>query len=183
MNPAGEPDPLPPQDALNGPVVLADYDPAWPAWYDSLAWRVRAALGKRVVALHHAGSTSIPGLAAKPLIDMLLEVADSADEAAYVPDLEAADFVLRIREPDWFEHRLLKSAAPPANLHVYTAGEEEVRRMLAFRDHLRRDRADRDLYEATKRTLAGRTWEKTQDYADAKSEVIAEIMSRALAWP
>jgi GrpB-like predicted nucleotidyltransferase (UPF0157 family) len=180
---AADPDPLPALEALNGPVVLANYDPDWPAWYDTLAARVRAALGERVVALHHAGSTSVPGLAAKPLIDMLLEVADSADEAAYVPDLEAADFVLRIREPDWFEHRLLKSAAPPANLHVYTAGEEEVRRMLAFRDHLSRDGADRALYEATKRTLAARTWEKTQDYADAKSAVVAEIMSRALAWP
>jgi GrpB-like predicted nucleotidyltransferase (UPF0157 family) len=180
---AGDRVPLPPPDPLNGPVVLADYDPDWPAWYDALAGRVRAALGGRVVALNHAGSTSVPGLAAKPLIDMLLEVADSADEAAYVPDLEAADFVLRIREPDWFEHRLLKSASPPANLHVYTAGEEEVRRMLTFRDHLRRDPADRALYEATKRTLAARTWAKTQDYADAKSEVVAEIMSRALAWP
>ena len=183
MTQAGDPVPLPAPEALNGPVVLADYDPGWPTWYDTLAGRVRAALGGRVVALHHAGSTSVPGLTAKPLIDMLLEVADSADEAAYVPDLEAADFVLRIREPDWFEHRLLKSAAPSANLHVYTAGEAEVRRMLAFRDHLRRDLADRALYEATKRALAARTWEKTQDYADAKSEVIAQIMSRALAAP
>ena len=180
MSPAG---PLPAPETLNGPVVLADYDPDWPAWYATLARRARAALGERVVALHHAGSTSVPGLAAKPLIDMLLEVADSADEAAYVQALEAAGFVLRIRESDWFEHRLLKSAAPPANLHVYTAGEEEVRRMLAFRDHLRRDSADRALYEGTKRRLAARTWKKTQDYADAKGEVIAEIMSRALAWP
>ena len=171
--------PLPPLEPLNGPVILAAYDAHWPAWYETLAGRVREALGERVVALNHAGSTSVPGLAAKPLIDMLLEVADSADESAYVPDLEAAGFVLRIREPDWFEHRLLKSAAPPANLHVYTAGEEEVRRMLAFRDHLRRDDADRALYEATKRTLAARHWAKTQDYADAKTTVIAGIMSRA----
>ncbi len=171
--------PLPPPEALNGPVILAEYDPAWPAWYETLAGRVRRALGDRVCALHHAGSTSVPGLAAKPLIDMLLEVADSANEGDYVPQLDAAGFVLRIREPDWFEHRLLKSATPAANLHVYTAGEEEVRRMLAFRDHLRGDPADRALYEATKRSLAARTWTKTQDYADAKSEVVAQIMSRA----
>jgi GrpB-like predicted nucleotidyltransferase (UPF0157 family) len=170
-------------EPLNGPVVLAEYDPAWPVWYETLAGRVRQALGPRVCALHHAGSTSVPSLTAKPLIDMLLEVADSAGEAAYVPQLEAAGFILRIREPDWFEHRLLKSAAPAANLHVYTAGEEEVRRMLAFRDHLRSDPADRTLYEATKRRLAARTWERTQDYADAKSEVVGEIMSRALASP
>src|SRR5258708_5457255 len=139
---AGDPDPLPPPPALNGPVTLVDYDPAWPTRYEALAARVRHALGGRVLALHHAGSTSVPGLAAKPIIDMVLEVADSADERSYVSALRAAGFSLRIREPGWFEHRLCRGA-PPSNLHVFSAGCEEVRRMLAFRDHLRRDGADR----------------------------------------
>ena len=117
---------------------------------------------------------------AKPIIDMVLEVADSADERAYVSGLEVAGFSLRIREPGWFEHRLFRGA-PPSNLHVFSAGCEETGRMIAFRDHLRRDAGDRALYEATKRTLAARHWAKTQDYADAKSEVVAEIMARALA--
>lgn len=168
-------------ETLNGPVILIDHDDNWPVWYEALAGRVRRALGARVVTLNHAGSTAAPGLAAKPLIDMLLEVPDSADEAAYVPALEAAGFILRIREPDWLEHRMLKSATPAANLHVYTAGCEEIGRMLVFRDHLRRDASDRALYETTKRRLAARTWVRTQDYADAKSEVVAKIMSRALA--
>lgn len=172
---------LPAPEALNGPVILIDHHDNWPVWYEALAGRVRRALGSRVVTLNHAGSTSVPGLAAKPLIDMLLEVTDSADEAAYVPALEAAGFILRIREPDWFEHRMLKSATPAANLHVYTAGCEEVRRMLAFRDHLRRDASDRALYETTKRRLAARTWVRTQDYADVKTKVVSQIMSRALA--
>jgi GrpB-like predicted nucleotidyltransferase (UPF0157 family) len=180
MSQAGDPGPLPPPVALNGPVTLVDYDPAWPTRYEALAARIRHALGGRVVALHHAGSTSVPGLAAKPIIDMLLEVADSADEPGYVSALGVAGFSLRIREPGWFEHRLFRGA-PPSNLHVFSTGCEEVRRMLAFRDHLRRDSADRALYEATKRTLAARHWAKTQDYADAKTAVVAEIMSRALA--
>ena len=168
---------------LNGPVILVDYDPGWPKVYESLASKIVDALGVRTRGLNHAGSTSVPGLAAKPLIDIVLEVADSASEEAYVPDLMAAGFTFIHREPEWFEQRLLRHNAPAANLHVFTAGCEEVSRMLAFRNHLRRDSADRALYEATKRTLAARTWSVMQDYADAKTEVVAQIMSRALAGP
>ena len=175
-------EPLPQPEALNRPVTLVDYDPAWPARYEALAARIRHALGARVIALHHAGSTSVPGLAAKPVIDIVLEVADSADEAAYVSALEAAGFAMRVREPGWFEHRLFRGA-PRTNLHVFSAGCEETGRMVAFRDHLRADVSDRSLYEATKRDLASRTWAKMQDYADAKTEVVTQIMSRALAGP
>ena len=173
-----QPSPLPPPEPLNAPVTLVDYDPAWPTRYEALAARLRHALGARVIALHHAGSTSVPGLAAKPVIDIVLEVADSADEAAYVSALEAAGFTLRIREPGWFEHRLFRGA-PRCNLHVFSAGCEETRRMVAFRDHLRAVESDRRLYEATKRDLAVRTWARMQDYADAKTEVVTQIMSRA----
>jgi GrpB-like predicted nucleotidyltransferase (UPF0157 family) len=111
---------------------------------------------------------------------MILVVADSADEDAYVPEMIAAGYVLRIREPEWFEHRLFKGPGANVNLHVFSAGCSEVGMMLAFRDHLRTDAADRRLYEDTKRTLAARRWRYVQDYADAKSEVVAEIMARAL---
>jgi GrpB-like predicted nucleotidyltransferase (UPF0157 family) len=170
-----------PEVLLNGPVTLVDYDPAWPVSYEGLAILIDGALGADVGALHHAGSTSVPGLAAKPIIDLVLEVADSADEEAYVPALEAAGFGFVHREPDWFEHRLLKFSQPRANLHVFSIGCPETRRMIAFRDHLRSDAGDRTLYERTKRELAARTWRIVQDYADAKTEVVAEIMSRALA--
>jgi GrpB-like predicted nucleotidyltransferase (UPF0157 family) len=163
----------------SGPIELVEYDPEWPRLYEREAERVRAALGDRVVALEHAGSTSVPGLAAKPLIDIVLAVADSADEPAYVPPLEAAGYVLRIREPDWYEHRLLRGPDTAVNLHVFSAGCEEIDRMLRFRDHLRRDAADRELYERTKRDLAAREWTYVQHYADAKSAVVAEIMARA----
>jgi GrpB-like predicted nucleotidyltransferase (UPF0157 family) len=167
-------------EVLNGPVLLAAYDPAWPTAYEALAILIDGALGPDVGALHHAGSTSVPGLAAKPIIDLILEVADSADEEAYVPALEAAGFTFAHREPEWFGHRLMRFVAPKANLHIFSYGCPETVRMIAFRDHLRRDAADRALYEQTKRTLAARSWRIVQDYADAKTEVVAQIMSRAL---
>ena len=123
----------------------------------------------------------MPGLAAKPIIDIELAVADSADEPAYVPDLEAGGYVLRGREPDWFEHRLFKGPDPAVNLHVFSAGSPEIDRTLAFRDRLRTDEDDRRLYEATKRELAARDWVYVQDYADAKDEIVAAILGRAMA--
>jgi GrpB-like predicted nucleotidyltransferase (UPF0157 family) len=140
---------------------------------------VRGVLGERVLQLEHVGSTSVPGLPAKPIIDMLLAVADSSDEAAYVPDMLAAGYVLRIREPEWFEHRLFKGPATDINLHVFSQGCEEIARMLRFRDWLRANPRDRALYLRTKRALAERDWETTQHYADAKTEVVKEILARA----
>ena len=165
---------------LAGPVQLSEYDPRWPALYEREAARIRAALGERVRLLEHAGSTSVPGLAAKPIIDIALAVADSTAEADYVPPMEAAGYVLRIREPDWFEHRLFKGTDPASNIHTFTEGSPEIERMLAFRDWLRSNDEDRLLYERTKRDLAAREWKFVQHYADAKTEVIAAIMERAL---
>ena len=166
---------------LNGPITLADYDPAWPEQFAREAARIRRALGDCALLVEHVGSTSVPGLIAKPIIDILLVVVDSADESAYVPALEAAGYVLRIREPEWHEHRLFKSSTSALNLHVFPAGSEEVERMLLFRDWLRANPADRELYARTKRELAQQHWQYTQHYADAKSEVVEAIIARARA--
>ena len=172
-----------PQVRRDGPVALAEPDPAWPLTAAALVRDVRLALGERAVLLEHVGSTSVPGLAAKPVIDLVLAVADPTDEDAYVPPLEALGYTLHIREPDWHQHRLLKRADPAVNLHVFGEDAPEVARMVAFRDHLRADEADRGRYESTKRYLAARDWAVTQDYADAKSDVVAAIMRRALPGP
>ena len=119
------------------------------------------------------------GLAAKPIIDILLAVPDSSDEPAYVPALEAAGYVLRIREPDWFEHRLFKGPDTDINLHVFTVGAAETDRMLLFRDRLRTNDADRDAYLQVKRDLATRTWRDVQHYADAKTAIVEQIIARA----
>lgn len=165
--------------AHNAPIELAEDDPSWPELFRREEERIRAALGEHVVRLEHVGSTAVPGLAAKPVIDMCLAVADSSDEAAYVPALEAAGYVLRAREPDWYKHRLFKGRDPTVNLHVFSEGCPEIERYLLFRDWLRTNRADRELYERTKRELAKREWKYVQNYADAKSAVVDEIIARA----
>jgi GrpB-like predicted nucleotidyltransferase (UPF0157 family) len=166
-------------EPLSGPIELRDYDPRWPERYAEHAARVRVALGRRAVRIEHVGSTSVPGLVAKPIIDIVLEVADSGEEAAYVRDLEACGYVLRIREPEWFEHRLFKTADQDVNLHVFPAGCSETERMVRFRDWLRSNAADRELYVKAKRELAAHDWKYMQQYADAKTDVIEQIMTRA----
>jgi GrpB-like predicted nucleotidyltransferase (UPF0157 family) len=162
-------------------IVIADYDPIWPHWFESAAFRIREALGDKVLQLDHVGSTSVRGLPAKPLIDINMVVADTTDEGAYVPPLEAIGYQLRIREPDWYEHRLLRGSDPPVNLHVFNPACEEVDRMLLLRDWLRIHEDDRELYARTKRELAAKEWKYVQNYADAKSEVIQQILARARA--
>jgi GrpB-like predicted nucleotidyltransferase (UPF0157 family) len=162
-------------------IELADYDPSWPGLFRREDERIRAILGDRVLLLEHVGSTSVPGLAAKPIIDMTLVVADSSDEDAYVPALETAGYRLTIREPDWHEHRLLKGPDTNVNLHVFSAGCSEVGRMVAFRDWLRTHDDDRELYERAKRELAAQEWKYVQNYADAKSAVVGDILARAVS--
>ena len=164
----------------NAPIHLAAYDPEWPRLYEREAERIGAALGPKMFRIEHVGSTSVPGLAAKPLIDIVLVVADTTDEDAYVPPLEAAGYVLRIREPDWFEHRLFKGPDTNVNVHTFSEGCDEVDRMVGFRDWLRAHDEDRDLYLAAKRELAQREWRYVQNYADAKSAVVRDILARAL---
>jgi GrpB-like predicted nucleotidyltransferase (UPF0157 family) len=168
-----------PPEVINGPITLVTYDPAWPTLFERERQRIRAVLGDRVRLLEHVGSTSVPGLSAKPIIDVVLAVADSSDEAAYVPALEAEGYELRVREPDWYQHRMLRRTDPRVNLHVFSAGGTEIERMLLFRDQLRADVSDRLLYERAKRELAQHAWRYVQHYADAKSAVVAEIMARA----
>jgi GrpB-like predicted nucleotidyltransferase (UPF0157 family) len=173
-------------------VFLVEPDPAWAALGAAEAERVRDALDGLVAEVHHVGSTSVPGLAAKPLIDLLVTVPDAADEDSYAPALQGAGYSFHVREPGWHEHRLFKrgtphfaddrithDGVPKVNLHVFPRGADEPARMLLFRDWLRTHPADRDLYERTKRGLAGREWSVVQEYADAKTTVVREILARA----
>jgi len=168
---------------VDGPVHLAASDPVWPDLYEREAARVRALLGDRVRLLEHVGSTSVTGLPAKPIIDMVLGVADPSDEPAYVPLLEAGGYVLRIREPDWHEHRVFKGPDTDVNLHVFAADSPEIVRMIAFRDRLRAHDEERARHEAAKRELAARDWTYVQQYADAKGEIVEVIIARAFADP
>ena len=158
---------------------MAPADPGWPQQYAEVAARIRDVLGPVAAVVEHVGSTSVPGLAGKPVLDVLLLVPDPSDETAYVPRLEAAGFLLHFREPAWHQHRLFKSDDPVVHVHVLAEGSAEAERVLLFRDRLRSNAGERALYEETKRRLAQRTWELVQDYADAKSEVVEAIIARA----
>jgi GrpB-like predicted nucleotidyltransferase (UPF0157 family) len=166
---------------LTAPITFVDYDTAWPTLFAREERRIRSVLGDRVLRLQHTGSTSVPGLAAKPVIDITMLVADVNDEPAYRPDLEAAGYILRISEsePEWYDHRVFKGPDTNINLHVFSDECVEFERMVGFRDWLRAHEEDRDLYERTKRELIAREWKFVQNYADAKSAVVAEIIARA----
>jgi GrpB-like predicted nucleotidyltransferase (UPF0157 family) len=186
------PDPLSPQpedylrthtigelSPLTSRIRVVDYDPDWPHRFECEAVRIRAALGERALRIEHTGSTSVPNLPAKPIIDIVLVVTNSVKEIEYAPALEIVGYQLRIREPGWHEHRLFKRPDRDVNLHVFSAGCPEIDRMLAFRDRLRTNESDRELYARTKRALAQQDWKYTQNYADAKTAVIEEILLRA----
>ena len=157
-------------------IFLDEYDPAWPGQFNTVRERLFSALGQEALAVEHVGSTSVPGLCAKPVIDAVLVVPDSANETTYLATLIGAGFHFDHREPDWHEHRLFKLDSPRANIHVFSAGCPEIERMVRFRDKLQYDARARDAYAATKRALALRDWPRVQAYADAKSEVVTTLL-------
>lgn len=165
-------------------VAVVDPDPTWPEQAAGLVAIVRAALGPNVVSLEHVGSTSVPGLPAKPIVDLLLVVPDPADEDAYVPALEQQGFVLTVREPWWHGHRLLRHGRPRTNLHVLERDSAEAERMLMFRDWLRSHPDDRELYAEAKRAAAAAAaaaGEHVMQYNARKQTVVREIYARVFA--
>lgn len=157
-------------------IVIAEYNPQWPRRFAVERGRIQHALGPAALSIQHIGSTAVPDLAAKPIIDVLLTIATVDDEASYLPAMEAAGYVLRVREP---EHRMFRTPGRDVHVHVYEPAHPAVRDYLALRDRLRSSAEDRELYAQTKRDLAVRPWRDMNDYADAKTAVITQILSRA----
>jgi GrpB-like predicted nucleotidyltransferase (UPF0157 family) len=160
------------------PVVITAYDPAWPRRYGQEQRRIAEALGRRALRIDHIGSTSVPGLAAKPVVDVLVAVDDVHDERI-TSLVELVGYVLRVREPG---HRMVRTPERDVHVHLWRAESDDVRRHLLFRDWLRVDPSDRALYERVKRELAARDWPDTNDYAEAKTEVIEAVTRRAETW-
>ena len=158
-------------------IQIVDYDAGWPKKFEVHARVIADALGSVALQIDHIGSTSVPGLAAKPIIDILVIVQNSADESAYMSRLEAAGYLLRVREPDWNEHRMFRTHEKDVHVHIYSVGCAEIQRVLTFRDHLRINIDDRRRYEQTKRELASRGWSTMNEYAEAKTEVIESIIT------
>lgn len=162
-------------------VRIADYNPAWASTFEMHRGTIAQILGDTALRIEHIGSTSVPGLAAKPIIDILVMVKDSSGESTYRPQLEAGGYVLRVREPDWNEHRMFRTPEKDVHVHVYSVGCAEIERNLIFRDRLRTNAEDRHHYEQVKRALARIDWPDMNTYADAKAEVIESIISAARA--
>jgi GrpB-like predicted nucleotidyltransferase (UPF0157 family) len=160
-------------------IVIADYDPAWPRRFFREEAKIRGALGAAALSIEHVGSTSVPGLAAKAIVDILLVVEDSGDEDSYVPALEEAGYVLRVREPDFDEHRMFRTPEKDVHVHTFSPRSSEIERLLLLRDHLRHNEEDRQLYANTKRELASKEWPSMQHYADAKTGIVEDILARA----
>lgn len=158
-------------------LIVVDPDVSWPQIFQQHAQRIRDALRPgRAVAIEHIGSTSVPGLAAKPIIDILVVVDDITAEEDYLPQLISAGYALRVREPG---HRLVRTPLRDVHVHILEVDDPQIREYLLLRDHLRRDETDRELYARTKRELAAQDWPDMNAYSDAKTDVIAAIKGRA----
>jgi len=161
-------------------VGLHDYDGRWPEVFEQHRQRIADALTPTSVDIEHIGSTSVPGLAAKPIVDIVVAVADITAEEDYLPALLAAGYELRVREPG---HRMVRTPERDVHVHIYERGNAAIDEYLLLRNHLRSDAADRALYESTKRFLMSQQWDDMNAYADAKTDVIREIKARARTRP
>ncbi|WP_285063191.1 GrpB family protein [Frigoribacterium sp. ME-P-080] len=161
-------------------VSLHEYDERWPAAFAEHRRRIVEALAPSGIGVdvEHIGSTSVPGLAAKPIVDVVVAVPDITAEEDYLDPLLAAGYELRVREPG---HRLVRTPERSVHVHVYEQGADAIAGYLLLRDHLRTDAADRELYAGVKRALLDRRWDDMNDYADAKTEVVTAIKARARA--
>ncbi|GIF20808.1 GrpB-like predicted nucleotidyltransferase (UPF0157 family) [Actinoplanes tereljensis] len=164
-------------------IVIEDYDPYWVTRFDDAAAPIRSALGSQIRGLEHVGSTSVPGLPAKPVIDIDLTLDDTEFEAAYLPPLEKLGYRLILREPWWHGHRMLIPPNADINLHVWPPHSPELVRHRLFRDWLRTHPDDRSRYADTKRRVARETAANPSDYNMAKNDVIDDIFTRIFAAP
>lgn len=157
-------------------LFMVDPDPAWPSIFRAQERQIRAALGEAARSVEHIGSTAVPGLAAKPIIDILVTVEDITAEEDYLPQLLNAGYLLRVREPG---HRLVRTPALDVHVHLLETGDPAADDYLVLRDQLRRNDADRARYERVKRDLVEQDWADMNAYSDAKTAIITEIKERA----
>lgn len=163
-------------------IAVVPYDPAWPTVFERLRERIVGVLGFRALAIEHIGSTSVPGVTAKPVIDIDFTIADSEEEQTHVPELGRVGFRLVIREPWWYEHRMFRLDDPACNLHGWSVGSPEAARHLIFRNWLRHNPEDRNLYIAVKQEAAKYTTAEgglMSEYNQCKQDTIREIYARA----
>lgn len=160
-------------------IAVVAYDKNWPALFKQYADNIHHVLGDLLLSIEHVGSTAVPGLAAKPIIDIDLTVPNSADEASYIPALESLGYVFRVREPSWYEHRCLRLLPAKVNLHVFSPNCPEAARHILFRDYLIQHADDLALYAQTKLAAASSQKQLMMDYNQRKHDVVQSIYQRA----
>ncbi|KAJ5388681.1 hypothetical protein N7509_011222 [Penicillium cosmopolitanum] len=167
------------------PITILEPNPVWPQRFEEVKEQIQNALGDIIIDIAHSGSTSVPGLPAKDIIDIDLSLKDATDERSYVKLLEDAGFRFLLREPRWHQHRFFVENWPGAyhvNLHVWGPDSPEVVRHRIFRDWLLRNPEDVKLYAKVKReaaeqsTIAG---DSMMDYTQRKDKTIQDILGRA----
>ena len=163
----------------NQTIVLKPYDENWSILFEREKQRISTILKDKALMIEHIGSTSVPGLIAKPIIDILLVVEDAGKEEDYVDDLVAHGYILRIKEPDFENHHMFLGLDTDIHLHVFSQDSKEIEKYLLFRNYLRNHQEAKELYANTKKTLAKKKWKYVQNYADAKSDVVQQIMDAA----
>jgi GrpB-like predicted nucleotidyltransferase (UPF0157 family) len=160
-------------------IEIVPYSPNWPLQFQDHASRIKTALGNVALRIEHIGSTSVEGLAAKPIIDMLVVVADPSQEDLYLPAMLSAGYELRVREPEFEEHRMFRTPKRDVHVHVFPPGSGEIERYLILRNCLRAMPDVRDQYANLKRTLSANDWKDMNEYADAKTSFIEDTIKRA----
>jgi len=164
------------------PIVIAAYDSSWPAKYEAEAGRIREALGSVALRIDHIGSTSVPGLGAKPVIDIQVSVAEIGLGQPYVDAIEGLGYEYRPDhaddDHDYFQRE--EDGVRAYQIHVVRAGSDWERRHLLFRDYLRSHPEEAARYEAVKRACAERHAMDILAYIDAKGEWIVPIERRLL---
>jgi GrpB-like predicted nucleotidyltransferase (UPF0157 family) len=170
-------------ELIGGPekraIVIEPYSSTWTSTFEEHRRCIETVLGATARRVDHIGSTAVPGLAAKPIIDIQVSVLDVEQESSYLEPLVAAGYRLRVREPG---HRMFRTADLAVHVHVCGAGSEWERRHLLLRDWLRESAEDREAYAALKAELQTQDWETMNHYADAKATLISEMTIRAEAW-
>jgi GrpB-like predicted nucleotidyltransferase (UPF0157 family) len=166
------------------PVCLVDYDPAWSGRFANEAAAIRAALGADALAVEHIGSTAMPGMRAKPVIDIMVLIDDIEDAPAYIKRLRPLDYhyypysLDRTPERRWFCKPGLENRTH--HLHLVQAGTEFHREHLLFRDYLVCHADVAADYLALKESLAARFPDDREAYTEGKTEFIRAVLSRAV---
>ncbi|MEX6315785.1 GrpB family protein [Providencia manganoxydans] len=160
-------------------IEVVEYNPEWPSLFIKQKSRIQNALGSVVISINHVGSTAVPGLPAKPVIDIDLIVAHPENEQLYVPLLEELGYQLTIREPSWYQHRMLRLEQPRVNLHIFALDCPEHIRHILFRDWLVSHPEDKELYQNVKKE-ALISVDNVQSYNQNKQVVIRDIYNRIL---